>query len=446
LRFFKYTIVQFVKCVLLSTHFINKIANLSDEEVAEMKIFYQSMIIKILMYIKSVTKSEELHATTNRSKFWKIMLHHCYEILEGTLSLLTPDSLLMVVFGLINHQYPMVRKKVIELFNRKLQYQNDYFNDCNKANMLKLLDPFRMIVSTILDEAGGESRKEADVIKQNALIAIKLLSKELVEDHVDEFKDVLDQLTDILKSHAHIAPNILASLILTNTELIINLKAHALVCLPRFMPILIGIMKKYNSSNADIQVSIVMSVYKIIDTLPLFLSPYLKEIITHLCKLYANVGGNMIVPSTTNKLNAIVANKLKLVWEKLATTIPVRIFIPTIEECYEELIETKEIAAIGILMKLLSKGFQHFESNEFADYNGDITKLFLSALQFRCDNAASVDFDDASVNEVEECIMEAFVSLIMKLSEASFRLLYFKIYDWAIRESNSKERAITFYK
>jgi U3 small nucleolar RNA-associated protein 10 len=372
------------------------------------------------------------------------MLHHCYEILEGTLSLLTPDSLLMVVFGLINHQYPMVRRKVLELFNRKLQYSRDYFEECNKENMLKLLQPFRGIVETVLDEtkAGG---KEADIIKQNALIAIKLLSKELVADHVDEFKDVLELLTDILKSHAEISPNILASLVLTITELIINLKAHALVFLPKFMPILLNVMKRYDNSNADILVSIVMSIYKIVDALPLFLSPYLTRLLKELCQLFVKVGVDVNSPTDgANKVNIIIANKLKLVWDQLATNIPARIFIPTIDECYQQLIEKKQVAAIGVLMRLLSKGFQHFEPNEFAEYNADIEKLFLSALQFRCDNAGNVS--DSVIDEVETCILDAFVSLVLKLSEASFKPLYFKIYDWAIRESASKERAITFYK
>jgi U3 small nucleolar RNA-associated protein 10 len=50
------------------------------------------------------------------------------------------------------------------------------------------------------------------------------------------------------------------------------------------------------------------------------------------------------------------------------------------------------------------------------------------------------------MNAAEEPVVSALVSLVLKLSEASFRPLFFQLYDWATRVTDTrKERLVTFY-
>jgi U3 small nucleolar RNA-associated protein 10 len=95
--------------------------------------------------------------------------------------------------------------------------------------------------------------------------------------------------------------------------------------------------------------------------------------------------------------------------------------------------------------------FQHFE--DFKAQQNELSEFFLKALEFRCDQESeAIDEEEGitvvfgDVNEAEGFVIKAFVALVLKLSESSFRPLYFSLYDWAIRNSDSKEKLITFYR
>lgn len=83
-----------------------------------------------------------------------------------------------------------------------------------------------------------------------------------------------------------------------------------------------------------------------------------------------------------------------------------------------------------------------------------LTEFFLKVLQFR-ENAEdsgsdemNIDAEDISkdIVAVEASASKAFVTLVLKLSEANFKPLYQDIYKWAEKSTKHKERSITFYK
>lgn len=99
---------------------------------------------------------------------------------------------------------------------------------------------------------------------------------------------------------------------------------------------------------------------------------------------------------------------------------------------------------ISYLMKLPIECFTVSTKFEFKPVHQELTELFLKALEFR--STLSSHANQELVNQVEEDIINAFVAWVLKLSEGSFRPLYHKIYDWAIRNDQSKrENAITYF-
>lgn len=95
-------------------------------------------------------------------------------------------------------------------------------------------------------------------------------------------------------------------------------------------------------------------------------------------------------------------------------------------------------------MKLPIECFNTSTKFEFKPVHQELTDLFLKALEFRSNliNHPNQEL----INNVEEEIVNAFVSWVLKLSEGSFRPLYHKIYDWAIRnEQSTKANAITYF-
>jgi predicted nuclease with TOPRIM domain len=74
-----------------------------------------------------------------------------FDILEAAIELLAPDMLLVVLENLMLHEFLLVRKKVIELLNRKLE--ESYFDAVEEKKLLKIVVPLKKICETVRDEA-----------------------------------------------------------------------------------------------------------------------------------------------------------------------------------------------------------------------------------------------------------------------------------------------------
>lgn len=435
LRYFKYAILKFINLILSSTEFVNKIAAQTDEENKAMKSFYRNLLIKILVYIANISKLND------NEKYWTAMLKSSYEILDHSISLFSSDLFLIVIHGLMTHALPTVRRKVIDLLNNKLLHKSDFLENCDEKNLIQIIDPLKNNIEEILQENNKSSDNVNHHIQQSSLVAVKLLSKTLAQKYPQEFKPILDILTEIIKKDTEVQRNVLASVILCLAEVCVNLKAQAISSLYKFLPLLIGILKsQYNSnSNDNVLVGTVTAIHKIIESLHAFLSPYLVKIIVPLAQISANLKRE---EDQESKFSTVFG-RLNGIFQNLSSSIPPRILIPTIENAYRELVEIEKFEAIGPVMNILSDCFAHIGNEEIQGLQNELSNFFITALEFRCDHP---DLEEEELQKIEEFVMNAIVSLILKLSENTFRPLYYKIYDWAIRESTMKERSITFYK
>lgn len=235
---------------------------------------------------------------------------------------------------------------------------------------------------------------------------------------------------------------LLASLILCIGEVSVNVGAHSIPFLPKYIPMLTKFIARQVESEEPFDMltsSIVTSILKVVDALARFLSPYLKSIIVGISKLQAKLGEN------TDLRLSNISTRLSQIWDKLASSIPLRLLVPSVEKSYKELVADGCLDAIGPLMKLLSTAFNNIQTSEFTGFQSELCDFFLSALQFRCDNASNQKFVPKSIDVAEEHVIKAFVVLILKLSESTFRPLYYKVFEWANRDSSTNDRAITFF-
>jgi U3 small nucleolar RNA-associated protein 10 len=73
----------------------------------------------------------------------------------------------------------------------------------------------------------------------------------------------------------------------------------------------------------------------------------------------------------------------------------------------------------------------------------------MSALQFRADCStrdADTLVSQDNIAQVEGHVVNAVVALILKLSESTFRPLYYTLFHWATSSDAHKDRVITFYR
>lgn len=278
-------------------------------------------------------------------------------------------------------------------------------------------------------------------IQQFSLLAIKLLSKQLTQKQPTKFKGILDTLFAILRETDRVPRILLATTILCLAELCSNLRAHSIAYLPRFMQIFLPILQIQAAEpiidcSDNVLIAVVAAIFKIVSTLPLFLSPYLVTLIVPLCQIWDRINEQ---PEKDAKLAAIEI-RLNGIWEKLSTTLQLRVLLPTIGQSYKQLIDADKRLGIGPLMQLLKQTFEQQSAATISTYMSEITSFFVDALQFRADNNDDVD-------RLEDKIIGAFIAVTLKLSEGSFRPLYCRIYDWAFRANErNDDRAITFYK
>nr|XP_021187180.2 HEAT repeat-containing protein 1 [Helicoverpa armigera] len=441
LRHYKYMIITFMNTCLASSRFIQHSSQATDDKAMETN--YKTFIINILTFIQTISKVSD----DKSAKYWRVMLHHSYDLLDHTNNLLSAPMFLSVVRGLMKHTLQTVRRKSMELLNSKIQFSPELFEGVDKELLFSLLPPLLDIVKTIetRDENLSEiASQELELNQQTALLSLKLLTRMLASENPEPFKDVLETVTDYT-CNPNIAGNVMASVVLCLAELCSNLKAHALVSLRKFMPALIKVLKKQRKAETQelVLLSTVTAIAKIVESLPLFLSPYLQKILYEYSILLAKWQSQ---DQECSKVSAIVT-KLLTIKKKIASSIPPRVLIPVVNQTHQMLLEKEDYDAVGPVMLVLADSFANVTTADFTALQQDLTTFFLSALQLRSD-AVEKDVDADVVDRAEDEVVNALVCLVLKLSETSFRPFYFKIYDWAIRTNvdGHKDRAITFYR
>lgn len=437
LRHFKYLTLQFLKNLLSSPEVVLKVSQLSQDTKMEMKGLFQGVLLNVLKLIPDLSKALDHQRMKPFEKSWHVILQNSFEILEATIELLSPDMLLVVVQELMLHEFLLVRKKVIELLNRKLE--ENYFDVCEDSKLLKLMVPLKEICDKI---GNDEANTALEVVQQSALMSIKLLARKLSEDNPEEFVEILEQLTNVMDNE-NIKTPVLVNLVICVAELTADLKVRAIGTLGKFMPNVMRLMMGRADDPAAFLLlySTVSALLRIIETVPLFLSPYLSQIIAQLAGI--TPGLKLLQDGKVT----LTVGKVSKIWTTLAQLVPTRVLVPAIEEVYEKIIHKGIYASIEPLMDLMYEIFQHAEGKDVKSYQTELTEFFLRAMQFRCEVEGKIQIEFKEVNAVELHIIKALVALIMKLSEGSFRPLFESIFTWAIREEpDNYNRAITFFR
>lgn len=444
-RHYKYTIVTFLSGLLSSPQLVNLFAQLTKDDLLTLEPIYKSLIINILTFIQFVSKTVDKMSQTPQAQYWKVLMHHCYDTMDSINALLTTEMFLLVIRGLIVHNIPTVRRKAMELLNTKLQYQPSFFYThpddgeiTNNEDLFALIPSLVNIIKTVDPESCGETEQE--LIQQTALLSLKLLIKLLASKNPDKFTSILEFIIDLIKNKKTHG-NILASVMLCLAELCHRLRAHAIPGLPRYMPAVIKILKLQQNQETPglLLLCIITAIQKIVESLPLFLSPYLERLLAELTILSAKWGGKRSDPKVetfVKKLDAILSN--------IGNLIPSRILIATVANTHNALLENKEFSAIGSLMNVLGENLAKLRGNELNEHLPELTNFFLNSLEFRvvCNSEATLD----TITTVEDYIIRTLTALVLKLSETTFRPFYYKLFDWAVRGDVKTEKVITFYR
>ncbi|XP_075934426.1 HEAT repeat-containing protein 1 isoform X1 [Anarhichas minor] len=440
LRHFKFLSVSFMAQLLGSAGFIGKVADRGD---AVDESLQQRLLEEILRYIHGVARCVEDNADKPTAKFWRVLLNKAYEVLDKVNSLLPTDTFITVMRGLMGNELASVRRKALELLNNKLQHRTQW-EDQQVTVLLQLIGDLLSIVGksscqVMEQEAEQEAAQGAEhaINRQTALYSLKLLCRSLGSAHQEAFVPVLQQTVDIVMKTEE-EKNVTSSALLCIAEVVGALKALAIPQLPRLMPAVLTALtdRKELLTNEIYLLSAVTALQRVTETLPHFMSPYLQDTTSQVCRLTRLLESS----SSSSSAAAQLKTRLSSLRSSLATRLPPRVLLPTLTRCYSSMVLDRK-RQLGALMSILKEHIGHMEKDQLNFHQSELTSLFLVALDFRAQHCQG---DLQKTAEVEGHVIDCLLTMVMKLSEVTFRPLFFKLFDWS--KSDTKERLLTFYR
>ncbi|CAJ1081349.1 HEAT repeat-containing protein 1 isoform X2 [Xyrichtys novacula] len=436
LRHFKFLCVSFMAQLLGSNSFIGKVADGGDDVDESLQQLQQKLLEEVLRYIHSVAHCVEENADKPTAKFWRVLLNKAYDVLDKVNSLLPTDTFITVMRGLMGNQLASVRRKAMELLNNKLQHRHTW-DEQQVAALLQLTGDLLSIVGKSQSQLTEEEAEHA-INRQTALYSLKLLCRSFGSDHQEAFVPVLLQTVEVVMTPEE-EKNVTGSALLCVAEVVSVLKALAIPQLPRLMPAVLQTLtdRKELLTNEIYLLSAVTALQRVTETLPHFISPYLQDITAQVCRLTRLVQSSSSSSSTTSTQ---LSTRLASLRKTLATNLPPRVLLPTLSRCYSSMVVDKK-AQLGALMSILKEHISHMEKDQLNVHQSELTSFFLTALDFRAQHCQG---DLEKTAEVEGHVIDCLVSMVMKLSEVTFRPLFFKLLDWS--KSDSKDRLLTFYR
>ncbi|XP_067100166.1 HEAT repeat-containing protein 1 [Osmerus mordax] len=435
LRHFKFLSVSFMAQLLASGSFVGKVADHGDIMEDSLQKLQQSLLEEILLYIHTVARCVEENADKPTAKFWRALLNKAYDVLDKVNALLPTDTFITVMRGLMGNQLASVRRKAMELLNNKLQHRTQWQEE-QVAVLLELTGDLLSIVGKGRGKEGEQQEEEEQAInRQTALYSLKLLCRSFGADHQEAFVPVLIRAVEILTSPEE-EKNVMGSALLCVAEVASTLKALAIPQLPRLMPAVLQILaeRKEVLSNEIYLLSAVTALQRVAETLPHFISPYLQDTVLQVCRLTRVAEKAGTSPQLSLRLASLRTT--------LATKVPPRVLLPTITKCYSKMMESKH-SHLGPLMGILKEHIVQMEKDQLNSHQTELTSFFLIALDFRAQHGQG---DLEKTQEIEGCVIDCLLAMVMKLSEVTFRPLFFKLFDWSKTDSSAKDRLLTFYR
>uniref|UniRef100_A0A8D2JC74 HEAT repeat-containing protein 1 n=1 Tax=Varanus komodoensis TaxID=61221 RepID=A0A8D2JC74_VARKO len=420
LRHFKFLSVSFMSQLLASHSFVKKVRP-SYIKVTLCCLF--RLLEDVLCFINVVAISVEKHTDTPTAKFWRALLNKSYDMLDKVNALMPTETFIPVIRGLMANQLPSVRRKAMDLLNNKLQQRTQW----QQTQVELLLEMVPDLIAVVQHNIRATEEEQA-VNRQTALFSLKLLCKCFGTEKPELFVTVLKTAIDVISVKGKEEKNVAGSALLCAAEVTCVVKALAIPQLPRLMPALINILKHKKELIASeiYLLSTVTSLLKIVETLPHFLSPYLLDILLQVSDTSQG--------SYKEFMNLLATKCVRLFCELR----PVHLS-PNRWSIWTEL--QLKWNHLGAVMDILKEHIITLGKDQLTAHQSELTAFFMKALDFRAEHSQD---DLEEVGKIETHIIMCLISMVMKLSEMSFRPLFFKLFDWAKTEGTSKDRQLTF--
>ncbi|KAJ4840356.1 hypothetical protein Tsubulata_007625 [Turnera subulata] len=318
------------------------------------------------------------------------------------------------------------RVEILENSNTDLSHKND-----------SLIEPLNEMCQSIVRLIEDTMEESDNSLTLSAVSALEVLAQHFSSNY-SIFSSCLRSITKGITSQ-NLAVS--CSCLRTAGALINVLGPRALAELPLVMDNVIRISREIappSSSKESVIQAILVTLGAVIDKLGGFLNPYLEDLIRLLVL-------GLDYNSGSNKLKAKANEIRSLLTEK----IPVRLALPPLLKIYSDAVKSGD-SSVTVVFEMMTSMVGMMDRSSIGGYHGRIFDLCLHGLDLRCQSPASIE----NIDSVEKSILDATISLSMKLTESMFRPLFIRSIEWTesfSEESSGKhfatsDRAISFYR
>ncbi|KAB1271251.1 HEAT repeat-containing protein 1 [Camelus dromedarius] len=433
LRHVTFLSVSFMAQLLASSSFLRKVVESGGPQA--LAGLEQRLLEAVLGYIDAVAQSLERNTDKLTGKFWRALLSKAYDLLDKVNALLPTEAFVPMIRGLLENPLPSVRRKALDLLNSKLQHGASWKRQTvSAAHVCRFLELVPILLAFVKSrqrkkDAGGAASKQTDspVLPEAPVQELRCRGPAAFCCCAERCREA-----DGSRSQGGAArPGRRAAV---RGGGAVALRALAVPQLPSLMPSLLTAMKNACelAAGEPYLLSALAALQKVAETLPHFLSPYLEGIllqVIHVEKITSELGA-------ASQANVRLASLKKT----LAGTLSPRVFLPAASKTYRQIEKTWK-SHMGPCMSILREHLGVMKKEELASHQPQLTAFFLEALDFRAQHAEG---DLEEVGKTENHIIDCLVAMVVKLSEVTFRPLFFKLSDWARAEDAPKDRLLTF--
>ncbi|XP_065871790.1 uncharacterized protein At3g06530 [Euphorbia lathyris] len=366
-------------------------------------------------------------------------LKECIDgLLRSTTALMSPVAYFRGIISLLKNSDGNVQKKALGLLCEKLRdhgsmkekHKGKRVRNINLRNDWLHMDgsSTESLHKTCLEivRLVDDTEDEVDSsVKLSAISTLEVLAHAFSSDY-SIFSACLPSITKAISS-CNLA---ISSGCLRTTGALVNvLGPRALTELPRIMKNMIKISHEVSSSSGDFSTSgalpaseeslmqsILVTLEAVVDKLGGFLNPYLEEVIRII----------VLSPEYTTESKPKLKLKADVIRRLLTEKIPVRLAVPPLLKIYSDAVESGD-SSLTITFQILKSLVGNMDRSSVSGYYGKIYELCLRALDLRRQHPISI----LNIDVVEESVIDAMISLTMKLTESMFKPLFISSIDWA---------------
>ncbi|CCG82051.1 U3 small nucleolar RNA-associated protein 10 [Taphrina deformans PYCC 5710] len=219
------------------------------------------------------------------------------------------------------------------------------------------------------------------------------------------------------------------------TTLVVVLGPRIIPNLEKFMPVVLqGFSKQSRDEDADlVPLATVSLLESLVKTIPSFLTPHTQVM------MEKSVDFSFATEELTSDKRALLST--------IALNMPTRNVLQALAATWDKCYKSGKKSLMA-LVSVIEETIENSERKVVTGAAKEILTLFLQALDLRRKANA---WDAKGIEQVEKRIIAAFLKLVLKLNDSTFRPLFVKLRDWALAELVDKDatglqcRRITFF-